>query len=93
MLQADGGTRTSAINDAFVTLYDLFQKLVIGCKLTQDPITKFIGSISVGMVCGKKIADLSQKEDNEAEVDMTLAMTEDKELVELQFTAEKNCMI
>ncbi|MCS7151018.1 MAG: ribonuclease PH [Endomicrobia bacterium] len=89
VLQADGGTRTAAINGSFVAIYDLFQRLVSEGKLTQNPITKFIASISVGVVNGKKVVDLSQKEDNNAEVDTTIVMTENKELVELQFTAEK----
>lgn len=89
VIQADGGTRTAAINGAFIAMYDMFQRLVSEGKLVQNPITKFIASVSVGVVEGKEIVDLSQKEDNNAEVDMTLVMTEDKELVELQFTSEK----
>ncbi len=89
VLQADGGTRTASINGAFVAMYDLFNNLINQKKLERNPIKKFIGSISVGIVDGKKIVDLCQEEDNKAEVDMTVIMTEDKELVELQYTAER----
>ncbi|MCS7228089.1 MAG: ribonuclease PH, partial [Endomicrobia bacterium] len=89
VLQADGGTRTAAINGAFIAIYDLFTNLVKQGKLEKNPVKNFIGSISAGIVNGKKIVDLSQQEDNLAEVDMTVVMTEDKKLVELQYTAEK----
>lgn len=89
VLQADGGTRTAAINGSFIAIYDLFEKLLKEKILTKNPIKKFIASISVGIVNGQKTIDLSQQEDNIAEVDVTVAMTEDKELVELQYTSEK----
>ncbi len=89
VLQADGGTRTAAINGAFIALYDLCKKLMKDNVLSTNPIKKFLASISVGMVNGKKVVDLCQQEDNNAEVDMVVVMTEDKELVELQYTAEK----
>ncbi len=89
VLQADGGTRTAAINGSFIAIYDMFSTLVKQKKLDKMPIKKFIGSISVGIVDGKKVVDLSKEEDNKAAVDMTLVITEDNEFVELQYTAEK----
>ncbi len=89
VLQADGGTRTASINGSFIAMYELFEKLKKEEKLTTNPIKKFLAAISVGVVNSKKVVDLSQKEDNEAEVDMTVVMTEDKELVELDYTSEK----
>lgn len=89
VIQADGGTRTAAINGSFIAIYDLFTNLVRQQKLVKNPIKSFLASISCGVVNGKKIIDLSQQEDNAAEIDMTLVMTEDKKLVELQYTAEK----
>lgn len=90
VLQADGGTRNAAINGAFISLYDLCKNLLNEGKISSFPIKKFIGSISAGIANGEKVVDLSKEEDNIAELDMTVVMTEDKELVELQFTAEKN---
>jgi len=89
VLQADGGTRTASINGAFIAIYDLFNSLIKQGQLKQNPIKKFLGSISVGVVNGKQIVDLCQQEDNNAEVDATVVMTENKELIELQYTAEK----
>lgn len=89
VLQADGGTRTASINGAFVAVYLLFENLIKQQKLKENPIKKFTASISVGIVNGKKVVDLCQEEDNKAEVDATVVMTEDKEIVELQYTSEK----
>lgn len=89
VLQADGGTRTAAINGAFIAMYDMFNNLVKQGKLMSNPVKSFLASVSVGIVNKKKVVDLCQEEDNNAEVDMTVVMTEDKKLVELQYTAEK----
>jgi len=89
VLQADGGTRTAAINGAFIAMYDLCKKLVKQKKLDLFPIKNFVASISVGIVNGKKVVDLNKVQDNNAEVDATVVMTENKELVELQYTSEK----
>lgn len=89
VLQADGGTRTAAINGAFIALYTACRNLLKKNILKEFPVKKFIGSISVGIVNEKKVVDLCQQEDNNAEVDMTVVMTEQKELVEVEFTAEK----
>ncbi len=89
VLQADGGTRTAAINGAFVAMYDACKKLVKNKVIEKMPIKNFIASISVGIVDGKKIVDLCKEQDNNAEVDATVVMTENKELIELQYTAEK----
>ncbi|MEN3014278.1 MAG: ribonuclease PH [Endomicrobiia bacterium] len=89
VLQADGGTRTAAINGSFIAMYDLFRNLIKQQKLKENPIKKFIGSVSAGVVNGKKVVDLNQQQDNQAEVDATVVMTEDKEIIELQYTSEK----
>jgi ribonuclease PH len=89
VLQADGGTRTASINGGFIAMYDLFNSLIKQGQLKENPIKKFLGSISVGIVHRKQVVDLCQEEDNNAEVDATVVMTEDKELIELQYTAEK----
>ncbi len=89
VLQADGGTRTASINGAFLAMYELFESLKKEGKLSINPIKKFLAAVSVGVLNGKKVVDLCQKEDNEAEVDMTVVLTEDKEIVELDYTAEK----
>jgi ribonuclease PH len=89
VIQADGGTRTAAINAAYVALYDAFRFMVDGKKLTEIPLNDFVAAVSVGIVDGKLLLDLDFEEDSRAEVDMNVVMTGSGTLVELQGTAEK----
>ncbi len=83
VIQADGGTRTASITGAFVALYRALQK--IG-KL--DAVSSFIAAVSVGIVDGQPLLDLTYEEDSVAEVDMNVVMNDKGEFVEIQGTAE-----
>lgn len=90
VIQADGGTRTSAITGAFIALWD-------ACKWLQDcgaikkiPIETNAAAISVGIVEGSPLLDLSYEEDSKADVDMNIIMTGDGRFIELQGTAEES---
>ncbi|MBV8051106.1 MAG: ribonuclease PH, partial [Acidobacteriaceae bacterium] len=48
----------------------------------------FIAAISVGIVDGEILLDLSYEEDSRADVDMNFVMTAGRKLVEVQATAE-----
>ena len=90
VLQADGGTRTTAITGAYLALADALtwarkQKLIQSNALAES-----VAAVSVGIVRGKLLLDLDYTEDSEAEVDMNVAMTSAGEFVELQGSAE-NC--
>jgi len=87
VLQADGGTRTTAITGAYVAL-----ALALGRTLDplgpDWPLTGALAAVSVGFVDGQARLDLEYEEDSRAEVDMNVAMTEHGEYVEVQGTAE-----
>ncbi|HEX3035628.1 MAG TPA: ribonuclease PH [Thermodesulfobacteriota bacterium] len=89
VIQADGGTRTASITGAFVALADAVQNLLREAALDENPITDFLSAVSVGIVDGETVLDLSYEEDSRAEVDMNVAMTASGLLAELQGTAEK----
>ncbi len=89
VIQADGGTRTAAINAAYIALFDAFRFMVDGKKLPEIPLNDFVAAVSVGIVDGKPLLDLDFEEDSGAEVDMNVVMTGAGKLVELQGTAEK----
>jgi ribonuclease PH len=91
VIQADGGTRTAAINGAYIALYDALRKLVENRKLPEVPLGDFVAAISVGIVDGQPMLDLDFEEDVGAEVDMNIVMTGSGSLIELQGTAEKRC--
>jgi len=90
VIQADGGTRTAAINGCFVAMCDAIKKLLGEQKISINPIKEFLGAISVGVVKGDILLDLAYEEDSCAEIDMNLVMTESGKFVELQGTAEGN---
>src|SRR5207237_3741487 len=88
VIQADGGTRTASITGAFVALGLALEKLVAAGTLTSVPLKDFVAAISVGMVDGQVLLDLSYAEDSRADVDMNFVMTAGRKLVEIQATAE-----
>ncbi len=89
VIQADGGTRTASITGAFVALGLAMQKLVEAGTLTAAPLRDFVAAISVGIVDGEIMLDLSYEEDSRAEVDMNFVMTGGRKMVEVQATAEQ----
>jgi ribonuclease PH len=88
VIQADGGTRTAAITGAFVALGMALEKLVEAGTLTSVPLRDFVAAVSVGMVEGEILLDLSYEEDSRADVDMNFVMTAGHKFVEVQATAE-----
>lgn len=89
VLQADGGTRAAAITGGFVALVDalagFWEK---GGQAGRFPVEDFLGAISVGMVDGLALLDLTFPEDSRADVDLNVVMRGDGRLVEVQGTAE-----
>lgn len=88
VIQADGGTRTASISGAFVAFGLALEKLVEAGTLTAVPLRDFIAAVSVGIVDGEILLDLSYEEDSRADVDMNFVMTAGRKLVEVQATAE-----
>lgn len=88
VVQGDGGTRTAAITGSFVALARAVEKLMKKGVLLQNPIRDYVAAVSVGLVDGKPLLDLSYEEDSHAEVDMNVVMTGKGKLVEIQGTAE-----
>ena len=88
VIQADGGTRTTAINGAFIALKKAVNTLLDDRNIDSDPIKKFIGAISVGIYKNEVIMDLNYSEDSQADTDMNVVMNEDNEFIEIQGTAE-----
>jgi ribonuclease PH len=88
VLQADGGTRTAAITGASVALALALRKLQHSGLLTAEFHPLAIAAVSVGILNGEPVLDLSYDEDRKAEVDMNVVMTEQGEFIEIQGTAE-----
>ena len=89
VIRADGGTRTASINGGFIALALALKTLKKKKLIKEIPIKDFIGAVSVGIYGGgKKVLDLSAKEDNNADVDMNIVMTAGGKFIEIQGTAE-----
>jgi len=89
VLDADGGTRTAAINGAFVALIDA---LIADGPLVESPsklISGSVAAVSVGLVDGTEFLDLDYAEDKDAEVDLNLVMTGAGQLIEVQGSGEE----
>ena len=88
VLEADAGTRTAAINGAFVALHDAFLKLSNAGQLKRSPFKDTVSAISVGLVAGVPCLDLCYAEDSKADVDMNVVMTGAGRFIEVQGTGE-----
>jgi ribonuclease PH len=88
VLEADAGTRTAAINGAFVALHDAFLKLSNAGQLKRSPFKDTVSAISVGLVAGMPCLDLCYAEDSKADVDMNVVMTGTGRFIEVQGTGE-----
>ncbi len=90
VMEADGGTRTAAINGALVALHDAFVTLSNQSALTKAPLRDSVAAISVGVVKGVPCLDLDYIEDSSADVDMNLVMTGQGRFIEVQGTGEQS---
>ncbi len=88
VLQADGGTRTAAIDGAMVALHDAFVTLSNRGQLSGPPLADLVAAISVGIVQGVPCLDLDYAEDSQAQVDMNVVMTGSGRYIEVQGTGE-----
>jgi ribonuclease PH len=89
VLQADGGTRTTAITGASLALAIACRKLVREKKLDAPPMQKLVAAVSAGILDGQAILDLNYEEDKLVTVDFNLVATEDGEFVEVQGSGEE----
>lgn len=89
VLQADAGTRTTAISGGYVALSDAIAHLLSTGELEASPLRHQIAAVSVGLLHGEAFLDLDYPEDVAAEIDFNVVMTEELALIELQGTAEE----
>jgi ribonuclease PH len=103
VLEADGGTRTAAINGAFVALVDaLFTaharppRVVPGSLLPPVPfpapgevVRDSVAAVSIGLDEGQALLDLCYVEDRDVDVDLNLVMTGGGALIEVQAGGEE----
>ena len=89
VIQADAGTRTASITGGMVALEDAIDWLLAQGLLQSSPVVSRVAAVSVGMMDGVPLLDLSYEEDSRADVDLNVVMLEGGGLVEIQGTAER----
>src|SRR4030095_851596 len=89
VLQADGGTRTSAITGASLALAVAVRKVVREKNLDAPPMIKLVAAVSAGVLGEQAIVDLNYDEDKLVAVDFNLVAPEDGEFVEVQSSGEE----
>lgn len=88
VIEADGGTRTASITGGFVALVDALRKMKEQQTIERVPLQHGVAAVSVGLVDGTPLLDLTAEEDQRASVDMNIVMTHQGEYIETQGTAE-----
>jgi ribonuclease PH len=90
VLEADGGTRTAAINGAYVALIDA---LTVSRDFLPSALSAIlsdsVAAVSVGLLEDQALLDLNYSEDKEAQVDLNLVMTGSGRFVEVQAGGEE----
>jgi ribonuclease PH len=103
VLEADGGTRTAAINGAFVALVDALtvQHAVPPRRpppnapppppfpAPAEVVRGSVAAVSIGLLGGSALLDLCYTEDRDADVDLNLVMTGSGEFIEVQAGGEE----
>jgi ribonuclease PH len=89
VLQADAGTRTTAITGGFVALCDAILTLLNKGELSRSPLCHQVAAVSVGLLDTELLLDLNCTEDVAAATDFNVVMNENLHLIEVQGTAEE----
>lgn len=89
VLQADGGTRTTAISGGWLAVKLALDPLIAAGEVPAEVLCNQVAAISVGIVDGRLLLDLDYSEDVAAAVDLNVVMTGSGEIVEIQGAAEK----
>jgi ribonuclease PH len=99
VLEADGGTRTAAINGAYIALLDALTAIRRRDAGAAAPAPVFppvaavvrgsVAAVSVGLLDGRELLDLDYSEDKDADVDLNLVMTGAGDFIEVQAGGEE----
>jgi ribonuclease PH len=88
VLVADAGTRCASITAGYIALALAVRRLEDEGVAKAGVLVDSVAAVSVGVVGGSSVLDLTYEEDAHAEVDCNVVMTGSGALVEVQGTAE-----
>jgi ribonuclease PH len=94
VLQADGGTRVTAISGAWIAIHQALHRTASKYGFVpKDILTDSVAAVSVGLLNEESLLDLNYIEDKDADVDLNLVMTGSGRLVEVQAGGEEATFI
>jgi ribonuclease PH len=88
VLVADAGTRCASITAGYIALALAVRRLEDEGVAKAGVLVDSVAAVSVGVVGGSPVLDLTYEEDAHAQVDCNVVMTGSAALVEVQGTAE-----
>ncbi len=88
VLQAAGGTRTASITGGYVALRIALMSLIREGAVPPAVLRAPVAAVSVGILSGVPVLDLSYAEDIEADSDVNVVMNADGQFIEVQGSAE-----
>jgi len=88
VINADASTRVVSICGGFIAVYKALEKIKNKGLIKTIPLIEPVSAVSVGIIDGELMLDLSYVEDSKAEVDCNVVMNKSGEIIELQMTAE-----
>lgn len=88
VIQADGGTRCASITGGWVALRLAVNQLMKAGDVISDPLVSPVVAVSCGIYAGQPVLDLDYPEDSEAGVDGNFIMLGNKQMIEVQMSAE-----
>ena len=88
VINADASTRVASICGGYVAVYRALSKLKDKGVISKIPLIEPVAAVSVGVIKGELLLDLSYSEDFQAEVDCNVVMNKSGQIIELQMTAE-----
>ena len=89
VIQADGGTRTTSINGAFIALCIAVNRSIKTEKLMVNPVNEKVAAVSCGIMSNETFLDLDYNEDSTAIADANFVFSEKSGIVEIQVSGEK----
>ena len=89
VIQADGGTRTTSINGAFIALCIAVNRGIKTKKLIVNPVNEKVAAVYCGIMSNETFLDLDYNEDSTAIADANFVFSEKSGIVEIQVSGEK----
>ena len=88
VINADGGTRCASITGSALAVRQALHRMAAEGRLAEPPAIHPVAAVSVGLMGGEPVLDLTYEEDCAAEVDANFVMAGDGRWIEMQCTAE-----